>query len=162
MLALNLAICWKHLKRSISSKLFANYSSFNSTLRENDTLKLGNIETIKDCKSNIELNRIFRDHTLNTTNISSYLAGLIEGDGCIYVPITALGTAKVTIIFNSKDLPLALLIQKELKTGNIYKKKGKNAYEYVISNLEGLNIIANLINGFMRTHKINKLYELID
>lgn len=162
MPALNLAICWEHLYRSISRKLFANFSCFNSTLREDDTLKLENIETIEDCESNIELNRIFRGYTLNTTNIYSYLAGLIEGDGCIYVPKSSVGAAKVVIIFNSKDLPLALLIQKELKWGNINKIKGKNAYEYVISNFEGLNLIANLINGYMRTHKIEKLYKLID
>ena len=162
--ALNLAKCWEHriYVGSTSRKLFANYSSFYSTLRENDTLKLENIETIQNCESNIELNRIFRGHTLNTTIISSYLAGLIESDGCIYVSPNSKAVARVTITFNSKDLPLALLIQKELKCGNIYKRKGKNAYEYVISNLEGLILITNLINGYMRTHKIDKLYKLID
>ena len=162
--ALNLAKCWEHriYVGSTSRKLFANYSSFYSTLRENDTLKLENIETIQNCESNIELNRIFRGHTLNTTIISSYLAGLIESDGCIYVSTNSKAVARVTITFNSKDLPLALLIQKELKCGNIYKRKGKNAYEYVISNLEGLILITNLINGYMRTHKIDKLYKLID
>jgi len=60
----------------------------------------------------------------------------------------------ITIAFNSKDLPLALIIQKKLKTGNIYKIKGKNAYSYTISNFEGLKNIANLINGHMRTPKI--------
>jgi len=160
MPALNLAICWKHLKRSISRKLFAYLSNFNSILREDNALKLENIEAIKNCESNIKLDRILRGHTLNATIISSYLAGLIEGDGNIYVPKT--GAASVTIIFNSKDLPLALLIQKEINHGNIYKIKGKNAYSYVISNLAGLTIIVNHINGYMRTHKINSLYKLID
>lgn len=158
MLALNLVICWEGLKRSISRKLFAEFSCFNSTLRENNTLNLENI----DCESNIKLNRILRGHTLDTTNISSYLAGLIEGEGCIYVPKITVGAATVSIIFNSKDLPLPLLIQKELRIGNIYKVKGKNAYSYTISNIEGLIKITNLINGYMRTPKINKLYELID
>lgn len=164
MLAINLAICWKHLKRLISRKLFAIISCFRDafliesfgTLRENDTLKLVNIE------EDIELNRIPRGHTLDTTYISSYLAGLIEGDGCIYVPKNTKGAATVTIIFCNKDLPLALIIQKELNTGNIYKIKGKNAYSYVISDLKGLVKITNLINGFMRTPKINKLSNLID
>lgn len=158
MLALNLVICWEGLIRSISRKLFAEFSCFNSILRENDTFNLENI----DCESNIKLNRILRGHTLDTTNISSYLAGLIEGDGCIYVPKITVGAATVSIIFNSKDLPLPLLIQKKLKTGNIYKVKGKNAYNYTISNIEGLIKITNLINGNMRTPKIKKLYELID
>lgn len=160
MLALNLAICWEHLKGSVSWKLFAYTSNFNSILRENNTLKLENIEAIKDCESNVKLDRILRGHTLNATKISSYLAGLIEGDGCIYVPKT--GAASVTIIFNSKDLPLALLIQKEINHGNIYKIKGRNAYSYVISNLLGLTITVNHLNGYMRTHKINSLFKLID
>lgn len=115
-----------------------------------------------DCESNIKLNRILRGHTLDTTNISSYLAGLIEGDGCIYTPKNLTAAATVSIIFNSKDLPLPLLIQKSFNIGNIYKVKGKNAYSYIISNLEGLIKITNLINGHMRTPKINKLYVLID
>lgn len=158
--ALNLAICWEHLKRSISRKLFAYTSNFNNILREDNILKLENIKAINDCESNIKLDRILRGHTLNATIISSYLAGLIEGDGNIYVPQT--GAASVTIIFNSKDLPLALLIQKEINHGNIYKIKGKNAYSYVISNLLGLTIIVNHINGHFRTHKINSLFKLID
>lgn len=40
MPALNLAKCWEDLDRSISRKLLAaNLSCFNSTLREDDTLK---------------------------------------------------------------------------------------------------------------------------
>ena len=159
MPALNLAKCWKHPNGSISRKLSANCSKFYSRLRDDDTLKLENIEAIKNCESNIKLDRIPRGHTLNTTNFSSYLAGLIEGDGCIYIPKT--GAATVTITFNSKDLPLPLLIQKEIGDGNIYKVKGKNAYSYEVSNLKGLTVIANLINGYMRTHKINSLYKLI-
>lgn len=158
MPALNLVICWENLKRSISRKLLAKFSCFNNILRENDNLKLENM----DCESNIKLNRILRGHTLDTTNISSYLAGLIEGDGCIYTPKNLTGAATVSIIFNSKDLPLPLLIQKSFNIGNIYKVKGKNAYSYIISNLEGLIKITNLINGHMRTPKINKLYVLID
>ena len=167
MLVLNLAVCWKHLYRSISRKLLANLSYFNDTLREGDILKLENIggnvyidEEVEE--SNIELSRIPRGHTLNITNFSSYLAGLIEGDGCIYIPKSLIGAAKVIILFNSKDLPLALLVQKALKCGNITKVKGKNAYELTIGNLEGLKIVVNFINGYMRTPKILKLYELID
>lgn len=159
MPALNLAVCWKHPNGSISRKLSANYSKFSSTLRDDGTLNLENIEAITNCESN-KLDRISRGQTLNATNFSSYLTGLIEGDGCIYVPKT--GAATITIAFNSKDLPLPLLIQKEIGHGNIYKVKGKNAYTYVVSNLDGLTIIANHINGHMRTHKISSLHKLID
>lgn len=112
-------------------------------------------------RGNINLNRIPRGHTLNN-EFSSYLAGVIEGDGCIYLPKNSKGIASISIIFDSKDLPLALLIQKSLTTGNLYKKKGKNAYELVISNFKGLVKVINFINGYMRTPKIDKLFELID
>lgn len=41
-----------------------------------------------------------------------------------------------------------------LLVGNISKPKGKDACTYVIRDLEGLNKVVNLINGYMRTPKI--------
>jgi hypothetical protein len=61
-----------------------------------------------------------------------------------------------------KDLPLALIIQKELGFGSITRKKGINAYILTINNYEGLIFTINLINGNMRTPKIYSLYNLID
>ena len=154
MPALNLAICWKHLKRSISRKLFAYLSNFNSILREDNALKLENIEAIKNCESNIKLDRILRGHTLNATIISSYLAGLIEGDGNIYVPKT--GAASVTIIFNSKDLPLASKLMNILG-GTI--QKGAENQKWVRLNIrqrEHLVKIVTLLNGKIRTPKCSQ------
>lgn len=68
----------------------------------------------------------------------------------------------IVISFNSKDLPLALFIQKNLNVGNIYKIKGKSAYSYTISDLKGIIKAVNLINGYMRTPKMVQLYKLID
>lgn len=150
-------------------------------LWENIKFRLENVDNIY-----IKLKKFFRDHTLeatkeniinNTTsdkicstsnsykpgnkNLGAYLAGLIEGDGFIYIPENN-SNASIVIIFNTKDLPLALMIQKVLTVGNIYKVKGKNAYTYVISNIKGLIKIVNLINGHMRTPKIVEFYKLID
>jgi hypothetical protein len=121
-------------------------------------------------------NRFFRDHMLkaiknynnyttykkNNKNLGSYLAGLIEGDGSIYIPKDNKNASRIIIAFNSKDLPLALIIQKNLNGGNIYKKKGKNAYTYEITDIKTLIKLVNLINGNMRTPKIVQLYKLID
>jgi hypothetical protein len=99
---------------------------------------------------------------------ASYLTGLIEGDGTIIVP-TELRDKKgrkkypsIQIAFNSKDFPLVLMLQKNIKYGSISKKKGANAYIYTINNFEGWVLIANLMNGQMKTPKINALYKLID
>jgi hypothetical protein len=99
---------------------------------------------------------------------SSYLAGLIEGDGTIIVPKTErspsgrLNYPSIQIVFHLKDLPLALLIQKTLGFGSICRKKGANAYTYTINNYDGIVFTVNLINGLMRTPKIHSLLNLID
>lgn len=108
-----------------------------------------------------------RDNS-NSFKFSSYLAGLIEGDGTILTPKTLrsdkgkLNYASVQIAFHLKDLPLALLIQKELGHGSIAKRKGAKAYIYTINNKEGLLLLVSLINGKMRTPKIKALWTLID
>ena len=99
---------------------------------------------------------------------STYLAGLIEGDGTIVVPKTErsakgeLNYASVQIVFHLKDLPLALIIQKVLGEGSLAKKKGVNAYILTINSYKGLVLIVSLLNGNMRTPKIESLYKLID
>lgn len=103
-----------------------------------------------------------------STEFSSYLAGLIEGDGTIIVPKSErspkgkINYPSVQIVFNLKDLPLALMIQKELGHGSLARKKGVNAYILTINNYEGIILIATLLNGKMRTPKMFQLYLLID
>ena len=123
---------------------------------------------------------IFRDYTpeviccfnlpvySENSKLSYYLAGLIEGDGTIIVPKTErsskgkLNYPSIQIVFHLKDLPLALLIQKNLNCGSISRKKGVNAYIFTINNNEGLISIVNLLNGKLRTPKIYALKNLID
>lgn len=123
---------------------------------------------------------IFREYTpeiiccntlfLNTApyKFSSYLTGLIEGDGTIIVPKNErsskgkMNYPSIQIVFHLKDLPLALLIQKNLGHGSLQRKKGVNAYVLYINNQEGILKLVNLLNGNMRTPKIFSLFNLID
>jgi hypothetical protein len=73
-----------------------------------------------------------------------------------------LNYASIQIVFNLKDLPLALIIQKQLGLGSLSRKKGVNAYILTINSYEGLYLIISLINGNMKTPKIYSLYKLID
>ncbi len=147
-----------------------NYDIKLDSIFRGHTLKVINTKNIHDksnlnCKqySKIENNNInFNKENYNNNNLNSYLAGLIEGDGSIYIPKKNKNASMITIAFNSKDLPLILTINKTLKIGNIYKIKGKNAYSYTISDIKGLVKLVNLINGFMRTPKVVQLYKLID
>jgi hypothetical protein len=68
----------------------------------------------------------------------------------------------IQIVFHLKDLPLALIVQKELGVGSLSRKKGVNAYILTINSYEGILLVISLINGKMRTPKIYSLNALID
>lgn len=99
---------------------------------------------------------------------SHYLAGLIEKDGTIVVPKIERSPKKrlyypsVQIVFDSRDLALALSIQKKFKLAFVSLKNGINAYVLSINSYQGILLIISLINGYMRTPKIEALYKLID
>jgi hypothetical protein len=101
-------------------------------------------------------------------NFCSYFCGLIEGDGSIIVPSIErsrkgrINYPSIQIVFDSRDLPLALIVQKELNFGNLSKTKGSNCYRLSINTLEGIITVVKMINGFMRTPKVYNLYKLID
>lgn len=100
--------------------------------------------------------------------LGGYLAGLIEGDGSIIVPRSTrnekgkLLYPVVKITFVAKDLPLALKIQKIFKGGNIEHPKGSNYINLLFQDVGSIQKIAVLLNGNMRTPKIEALYRLID
>nr|WPM94729.1 hypothetical protein [Ceratocystis fimbriata]WPM94782.1 hypothetical protein [Ceratocystis fimbriata] len=129
----------------LNSKLF----STSSNPKEN---------TLKEYNKNNEFDPRF----------ASYLAGLIEGDGTIIVPKSErspkgkLYYPSIQIVFDLRDLPLAIMIQSKLNHGSVSRKKGSNAYVFSINSFEGLILVTNIINGFMRTPKIYALYRLID
>lgn len=160
--ALNLSDYWKelyYLTLSVGTLINVYYLFF----RDYTTKFMCH----KNDYSTIALKNFNYDQKYNT-KLASYLAGLIEGDGTIVVPKTErsssgkLNYAMIQIVFDSRDLPLALIIQKTLGHGSIHKKKGVNANVLTINNNEGMVLVTNLINGYMRTPKIHALYKLID
>ncbi|KAJ3113458.1 hypothetical protein HK100_001974 [Physocladia obscura] len=98
---------------------------------------------------------------------SSYLAGLIEGDGTIVVPTYErspkgkLNYPSIQIAFAAKDYPLAVVLRLLIGHGSISKRSHQAAYIYTVNNLEGLIKVVGLINGYMRTPKIGDLVSLI-
>jgi len=97
----------------------------------------------------------------------SYLAGLIEGDGTIIVPKIErskkgkLNYPSIEIAFDLRDFPLAMEVQKKLGCGSIRRIKGVNSYRLTVNNNEGVLLMVNILNGYMRTPKIEMLYLLI-
>jgi hypothetical protein len=96
--------------------------------------------------------------------LGPYLAGLIEGDGSIYVPIKnktpsgSLNLGSFEICFDLKDYPLAEKIKLEI--GGLIRIRGKACILTIKKTQTVFNLI-NLINGHMRTPKIEALHRLI-
>ena len=158
--ALNLAIYWKLLYyyRYITQSV-GNHPGLNlNGIFRDYTPKYFHCRTLHSTKDNWSDNLPF----------ATYFTGLVEGDGTIIVPNTLrspkgkLNYPSIQIVFHLKDLPIALMIQKELGFGSVSRKKGVNAYILTINNNEGILLVISLLNGNMRTPKINSLYKLID
>jgi len=172
--ALNLAVFWEPLYENISQSA-GNLFSFNflENLRGYTPKYFGcslEILTFPLCKTFRFIHTDNNSKNLNKSLFSYYFTGLIEGDGTIITPKTLRSPAKrgnlnypsIQIAFHLKDLPLALLIQKELGLGSLSRKKGVNAYILTINSYEGILFVISLINGKMRTPKIYSLNALID
>jgi len=175
---LNLAICWEELYIftfiiSLSAgilisldllRIFRDYAPKFVCFYLNKRLF-----TQRSCLVQTQANEgnSLKNNSFDTT-FASYLAGLIEGDGTIIVPKTErspkgkLYYPSIQIVFDLRDLPLGLIIQQKLSHGSISRKKGVNAYVLTINNYLGIILVVNIINGYMRTPKINALYKLID
>jgi len=164
--ALNLAICWKHL---LNLNIVVESQSAGNLIDLNYLRILREYTPEIVCCNQILLNPSNSSNTSNNKyKFISYLTGLIEGDGTIIVPFTdrsskgKLNYPSIQIAYHLKDLPLALLIQKNLGYGSLIRKKGLNAYTYYVNDKKGILKLINLLNGNMKTPKINSLYNLID
>lgn len=96
--------------------------------------------------------------------LGPYLAGLIEGDGSIYVPIKprspsgALNVGGFEICFDLRDYPLADYIRSII--GGYIQLRGQACILHIRRVKSVLEVIT-LINGHMRTPKIEALHRLI-
>jgi hypothetical protein len=170
--ALNLAICWKNfLNFIVESQSAGNLIDLNllEILREYtpEVICCNSILLNASNSSNSSISSLSSQEK-NNYNFISYLTGIIEGDGSIIVPKTErsskgkLNYPSIQIVFHLKDLPLALLIQKNLGYGSLIRKKGVNVYILYINDKKGILNLVKLLNGNMKTPKINSLYKLID
>lgn len=100
------------------------------------------------------------------SQIGSYLAGLIEGDGTIAVHNPKSNSTKfspkIIIVFKKADLPLAKFLQNLTKCGQILIKPERGYVLWQIQDIVSVYTIISIINGFMRTPKIEALKRTID
>lgn len=97
-----------------------------------------------------------------------YLAGLIEGDGSKILPIThrnqkgKLLYPKIKITFADKDAALAIKLQKVLGDGTLEYPKNTKYLNLLFQDVATILKIVVLINGKLRTPKIEALHRLIN
>ena len=106
-----------------------------------------------------------KNNTIKIKNINSYLAGLFEGDGHIWMPKEKLSkkhNPRFCITFNLKNEPLAKKILELIGYGFIRYKPKQNACVLTISPVKGLKILIKMLNGEFRTPKIIQIHNLID
>ena len=99
------------------------------------------------------------------SKLGPYLAGLIEADGSIAVHNKDSNAKKyrpkILVVFNSADLPLAKKLACVTKAGTVYNKKNAGYLIWHIQKTEDVVKIVNIINGYMRTPKIEALHRAI-
>jgi hypothetical protein len=105
----------------------------------------------------------------NTNKIESqlgpYLAGLIEGNGTISIHDTD-STAKkyspmIIIVFKKSDLPFAKYLCELTNCGKVYPKPERGYVLWQIQDLIDVFTILKIINGYMRTPKIESVSRAI-
>ena len=100
------------------------------------------------------------------SQIGPYLAGLIEGNGTISVhnpnSTTKKFSPKIIIVFKKADLPLANYLQNITKCGQVLIKPERGYVLWQIQDIVSIFTLVSIINGFMRTPKIEALYKTID
>ena len=95
-------------------------------------------------------------------DFNSYLSGLFEGDGHIWISQKKINP-RFCITTHEKNEPWLLKLKENLNNyGFIRRKSRERALVLTISNINGLILIVNKLNGNLKTPKIEKFYELID
>lgn len=99
-------------------------------------------------------------------NFCSYLAGLIEGDGTFAIhskeSTAKKYSPKIIIVFKEADLPLVQYLKNIINCGTILKKPNRGYILWQIQDIVQVFTIVNIINGFMRTPKIEALERTIN
>lgn len=100
------------------------------------------------------------------SKIGPYLAGLIEADGSIAVHDKNSNAKKycpkILVVFNLTDEPLAKKLANITKAGTVYTKKNAGCVIWQIQKIEDVIKIINIVNGYMRTPKIEAVHRAIN
>lgn len=116
-------------------------------------------------KTKFHLGKFYSSSKKENNLFKSYLAGLFEGDGHIWIQRSIdkkRHNPRFCLTFSIKNEPLAKKLLDLIDSGFIRYKLQDNACVLVISSVPGLKKILYLINGQLRTPKVDQVYKLID
>ena len=150
-------------KKKFKFKLFLNNFIFE------ESKIFCNKITSSNLASCLPLGRLVNlDNNINILRkqIGPYLAGLIEGDGTIAVhdpkSKSKQYNPKIIIVFKKNDLPLAEYLQNLTKCGTVLIKPERGYVLWQIQDIISIFTLISIINGFMRTPKIEAVNRTID
>jgi len=122
--------------------------AFNSQVGTSEAIRLLNINTKLDPKSN------------KFIKWNQWLAGLIDGDGCFL--LTKKGYASLEITMDIRD-EHALQIIKNVYGGSIKLRSGANALRYRLHHKLGLLKLINDVNGHIRnSHRLIQFNKILN
>lgn len=130
-------------------------------------VNIGNTNTCsKNTSTSLKNSIKSSDLQILRSQIGPYLAGLIEGDGTIVVhdinSSSKKYTPKIIIVFKKADLPLANYLQNITKCGQVLIKPERGYVLWQMQDIVSIFTISYIINGFMRTPKIEALNRAIN
>jgi len=159
LLNLNCAICWDCLNCinnidiiTMSISVLASHSSQNIIF--NKTKSAGNQRHKSSLVGTSETTRA----APYDKSFCEWLAGLIDGDGCLLVSKKGYTSLEITMDLN--DLPCLKYIQNKLG-GSIKMRSGAKAWRYRLHNKQGMIDLIHCINGSIRhSSRLKQLHQV--
>jgi hypothetical protein len=140
--------------------------SILSLIKINDNKNSNNLSNLFSKKYSEEAIEVLPSNLKFNINFCSYLAGLIEGDGTFAIhskeSTAKKYSPKIIIVFKEADLPLVQYLKNIINCGTILKKPNRGYILWQIQDIVQVFTIVNIINGFMRTPKIEALERTIN
>lgn len=153
---MNYAICWEGLfpakiTMNISGLLIGSRSSQNIMA---EAQSAGNQRHESSLVGTSETTRV----APYSKSFCEWLAGLIDGDGCLLV--SKQGYTSLEITMAKEDLACLRYIQDKLG-GSVKMRSGAKAYRYRLHNKQGMITLIHCINGYIRhTSRLLQLHRV--
>ena len=150
-------------KIKVNTKMNTNINTKSSVIKKYFSINIEKYKNLirympymEESKSELKLKSI----------LGAYLAGLIEADGSIAVhnknSKSKRYRPKILIVFSIPDKPLGEKLSSITKIGKLYNKPKQGCVIWCIQKTEDVIKMINLINGYMRTPKIEAVHRAVN